>query len=55
MMNDIFHLLAFFAMLNTKIGAMIDEHESELKKIAVDQAGGEELQEADFEVCYVLI
>jgi hypothetical protein len=41
----------YFKQMNTVIKDLVQEHESQLKMIAQDQARGEELSDADFEAC----
>ena len=49
--ENIIALMFYFKQMNTVIKDLVQEHESQLKMIAQDQARGEELSDADFEAC----
>lgn len=44
-------LIAFFKVMNNEIANMVEEHDRKLKDIADQEADGEVLSDADFEVC----
>lgn len=48
--QDIMSLISFFKVMNNEIANMVEEHDRKLKDIANQEADGEVLSDADFEV-----
>lgn len=48
--GNIIALMSYFEIMNVTINDMVNEHDTQLKSIAADQANGVHLSKADFEV-----
>lgn len=48
--DNIIALMSYFEIMNVTINDMVNEHDTQLKSIAADQANGVQLSQADFEV-----
>lgn len=48
--DDIIALMSYFEIMSVTINDMVNEHDTQLKSIAADQANGVQLIKADFKV-----